>query len=121
MELFPTLFRKVRLQTWSALQDFHSEGPRMEETRLAVLQMQDTLVKGGWSGWSAPAQQELSRSALLLSQSLSVLGQDVAISLSASDLETQAAAEAALAEAIKTLDPEKKKFIICERQFCTKV
>ena len=105
-EALDSLVGKVRLQTWSALQDFHSEGPRMEETRLAVLQMQDTLVKGGWSGWSAPAQQELSRSALLLSQSLSVLGQDVAISLSASDLETQAAAEAALAEAIQKCDTQ---------------
>ena len=101
-EVLDSLVGEVRLQVWSALQDFHSsEGPRMEETRLAVLQMQDTLVKGGWAGWSAPAQQELSRSALLLSQSLSVLGRDVAISLSASDLDTIAAAEAALAEAIQ--------------------
>jgi hypothetical protein len=106
-EVLDSLVGEVRLQVWSTLQDFHSsEGPKMEETRLAVLQMQDTLVKGGWAGWSAPAQQELSRSALLLSQSLSVLGRDVAISLTASDLDTLAAAEAALAKAIQKCDTQ---------------
>ena len=97
----------LRLQMWSALQDFHSEeAPTMQETRLAVLQTQDMLVKGGWVGWSAPAKQELSRSALLLSQSLSVLGREISTDLSESDLDTLEAAEAALAGILKYCDSE---------------